>query len=132
MRNESWPAILAEQIEKARTAPFSFGGNDCFLFAANIALAMTGMDPAADIRGGYDDERSALKVIARYGSFAGVVSHCFGEAIHPRFAQRGDVVMVLRDGRESLAVCDGARCVGPGVNGLEWAHMSEAICAWKV
>ncbi len=131
-RKENWPSILADQIEGARERPFCFGVHDCFLFAANVALAMTGADPAAGIRGTYDDERSALRAIARFGSFASAVIHCYGEPIDTRLAGRGDVAMVMRAGRESLAVCAGRQACGPGEFGIEWAPISEAILAWRV
>jgi hypothetical protein len=131
-RKQNWPVLLAEQIKAAAMRPFSFGSHDCLLFAADVALAMTDIDFAAGVRGTYNDERSALEVIKAHGSMVQLARHCFGEPIDTKFAQRGDVVLVMRGGRESLAVCEGARACGPGALGLEWASMTEALLAWKV
>lgn len=131
-RKENWPDILAEQIKAAETRPFSFGEHDCLMFAANVVLAMTGKDVAANLRGDYHDERSAIEALRFFGTLHDVAIACFGEPVDPKFAQRGDVVMLLRDGRESLAICEGARACAPGAQRLEWARMSEALCAWKV
>lgn len=131
-RKENWPVILAEQIKASAMRPFSFGEHDCLLFAAAVAFAMTDNDPAAGVRGTYADERSALEVIKAHGSMLQLAKHCFGVPIDPKFAQRGDVVLVMRGDRDSLAVCEGARACGPGALGLEWASMVEAIMAWRI
>lgn len=44
-----------------------FAGEDCTLFAANWALALTGRDPGAGVRGMYSTERGALAILGRAG-----------------------------------------------------------------
>lgn len=132
VRREDWPAKLAEQIEGARRRPFCYGEHDCFMFAANVVLAMTGDDPARDLRGVYSDERSALITIARYGSLQMVAVACFGAPSDAICARRGDVVMVNRSGVESLAVVLDHRVAAPGALGLEFGYLSEALCCWRV
>jgi hypothetical protein len=50
-RYEDWPQRLVAAIEAARGRPFSWGAMDCCLFAADVVLAMTGVDYAAGFRG---------------------------------------------------------------------------------
>lgn len=132
VRREDWPARLAEQIERARRRPFCYGEHDCFLFAANVVQAMTGEDPAAQLRGAYSDERSALETIARYGALRDVAIACFGAASDALCAKRGDIVMVQYNNVESLAVVLDHRAAGPGPLGLVYGHVSAALCCFKV
>lgn len=102
------------------------------LFAANVVQAMTGDDPAAQLRGTYSDERSALKTIARYGSLHALAMACFGAPSDAICAKRGDIVMVKYNDVESLAVVLDHRAAGPGALGLIYGRVSAALCCFKV
>lgn len=131
VRRPDWPARLAEQLEGARRRPFCFGAHDCYLFAADVVLAMTGHDTAAELRGAYANERSALRKIAAHGSFRASIEHYYGPP-SAGLPARGDVVLARRNGRESLGVCIDHRFAGPGALGLEYGRVDEAICFWKI
>lgn len=116
-RFPDWPERLNDFLEGRRERPFSWGSNDCALFAADAIHAITGEDVAAKWRG-YRSERGALTRIRDLGGLrgaalaAGLVEKCIG------LAQRGDVVLVMNDGRETLGVVAGNHWCGPGVHGL--------------
>lgn len=62
-------AELLEHLHRAAAEPFARPHADCCSFAADWVLARTGVDPAADLRGAYADERGALRLIRRWGGF---------------------------------------------------------------
>lgn len=108
--------------------PFKWASNDCALFAADAVNAITGDDPAAEYRG-YSDEREALRIIKEAGGLRALVDlpeKPIG------FAQRGDVVLALIEGRETLGVCIGGEYAAPGVDGLVFRPMTEAVAVFEV
>jgi len=132
-RREDWPEQLAASVSAALGRPFKWGAHDCGLFAADCVLAMTGHDCAADLRGAYDDPRSALAVIERLGGLAAIATQAFGYPIPVPMASRGDVLL-LRDlqGRELLGVCVGTEAAAPGPERLNFVPVSHAVAAWRV
>ena len=52
-RYPDWPSRLERYLQAARGRPFSWGENDCALFACGAVAAMTGEDPASRFRAGY-------------------------------------------------------------------------------
>lgn len=99
-RKESWPEDLNRAIDKAR--PFRehiWGKLDC-LFVADCIEAMTGEDPAKELRG-YSDAAGAYAALQRYAG-GGLLetldkmANVYGwqRVTNPSFAQRGDVVLL--------------------------------------
>lgn len=128
MRNENWPTALTEFIESRRTTPFAWGESDCCLFAADAVQAMTGIDFAAQRRGKYSDARGALEIIEEVGGIENLVPF---EPVEPGYAQRGDVVMLERDGRNVLGVNCGNQIAGQGTDGIVFLPPNAAIKAWR-
>lgn len=110
MRFEDWPQRLDAEIERARSREFAYGAHDCCLFAADIVLAITGVDPAAHLRG-YTCAIAAARIVAAHGSIEALASSLLGEPVSPKSAQRGDIVITrprIRDGDgEAEADCAG-------------------------
>lgn len=137
MRYEDWPSRLNAIICEALDRPFAYGEHDCSLFAADVVLALTGVDPAQQFRGKYRTEQAAYRLLARSGGLAAVAQsvareHGF-EPVLPTLAQRGDVVLFHNDGRPTLGVVDLAgRIAAPGPQGLAFLPITEAIMAWRV
>ncbi|WP_298195527.1 hypothetical protein [Novosphingobium sp.] len=133
MRKADWETALAEYLAGQGGAVFAWGERDCAMFAAGAVEAMTGIDPAAQIRGRYNSVTGAARVLKRAGadSLGAWVSARFAE-VPPVFAHRGDLVMV--DG--SLGICAGAGAwfVGEdnGAPGLISRPMLEWDRAWRV
>lgn len=123
-----WPERLAEFLRSRRRAPFQWGVNDCALFAADAAHAITGADPAAEYRG-YSDEVEALRLIKAAGGMRALVALPEKPVA---FAQRGDGVLALIDGRETFGVCVGAQYAAPGAGRLVFRPMTEAVAAFEV
>lgn len=98
--------------------PFAWGSNDCCLFAADCVKAVTGRDPAADLRGAYSDAAGAARMLAKLGGVDGIADQRACDAVPPSLAQPGDIGRVTCDGRPTLAVCMGGHWLAPGEHGL--------------
>ena len=130
-RLDNWPGLLIAFIDTRRDEPFCWGINDCCAFAARAVEAITGVDvfaPWAE----YADAASAARLVQAAGGVDAIADRVLGERIAPSFAQRGDVMRVEIEGRQSLAVCVGAVCAAPGVETLQFLQREEATCAWRV
>lgn len=104
MRYRDWTTRLNDTIKAASERPFSWGEFDCCLFAADCALAVCGVDPAADYRGQYDSEASAKRALSkRHGSLEAAWDSCFAR-VNPAYIQRGDVALYQGPNGRGVAV----------------------------
>lgn len=130
MRRADWPERLAAFVDARRRVAFRWGVNDCALFAADWVLEATGDDPAATWRG-YASEAEAQSIIDAAGGMRGLVS--LPERATTGLAQRGDVVLAEHEGRQLFGVVvGGGRYAAPGLRGIEFRPMSEALIAFEV
>jgi hypothetical protein len=122
-------------------APFAWGTNDCALFAADGVKAITGVDIAADFRGKYTDEASALTAIRDICSgttVADAAVYCASKAgltelTHPLKAQRGDLVVCKNaDGTPiaGLVHLNGRHVVTVSTKGLVRLSITSVLRAW--
>lgn len=130
-RRDDWPERLAAHLEAARGRPFAWGAHDCCAWAADWIVAATGEDVFAPWRG-YTDAREAMRRLESAGGVAGLWTQLLGQPIAPAFAQRGDVVLVEVDGRETAAVCVGEEIAAPGETDLVRVPARMGRCAWRV
>jgi hypothetical protein len=126
MRREDWPERLYDYVESRRDTPFDWATNSCASFAAAAVEAMT--DEAVPLPAFATTAEAAALLAER--SLRDRVGDVMGPEIVPSFAQRGDLVLIDIEGRESVAVCLGLDAVGPGTAGIVLVPMSAAIAAW--
>lgn len=151
-RLPDWPERLAALERRCAGLPFAWGVHDCFTWAADAVLAITGVDLLDGLRGRWAGRRQAMRLLADLQPDAQppgglvcvsrVVSQRLGEPLPSvLLAQRGDVVLVTKaDGATpGLAVCLGAVVAGPGASGLVRVPLlqageapTRALCAWGV
>jgi hypothetical protein len=131
-RLPDWQPRLARLMAQRGAALFVWGGNDCCLFAADAVLAVTGHDPAADLRGTYASALQAARVLRQAGGVAGVAAARAGAEVLVAMAQPGDVGLCVQDpSNPALAVFGGAAWHAPGAHGLA-THMASSIArAWR-
>jgi hypothetical protein len=144
-RKEDWPELLDISIREKSALPFAWGTNDCILFSCSVIQAMTGVDPAANLRGTYNNAFGAYAAIATTGAttLSGMVSTLAAEQgmkeIPHKMAQRGDLVcfeqpstnpafdvvfgIVGHCGRDAVCVSD---------EGLKRISVLKAFKAWRV
>lgn len=120
-------ALVAARLR----TPFAWGQHDCCLWAADSVLCTTGTDPAADVRGHYNNATQAARLLADLGGL-GAVGARAGTPVLPLAACVGDVGVVAMEGRATLAVCCGALWLAPAAAGLAALPLSAGVMAWRV
>lgn len=150
-RLEDWPQRLEALIQAAENVPSKWGERDCCLFAADVVLALTDVDPAAEFRGKYHDAWGAGGVLRRIlgvpaGSrarwFALIedaakkICEFYGFAQIPvAQARRGDIVFVYLPKNSCLGVVamNGTEVYVPRIGkGLMRLPLPKAGPAWRV
>lgn len=115
-RFQDWQSRLDASLRETAARELEYGHLDCCLFAANVVLAITGHDPAHDLRGQYDSERAAYELMqARFGGYiektvAALAKRSGFEEIPVLMAQRGDVVLVGSNRQCAAGVIDMTGC----------------------
>jgi hypothetical protein len=130
-RYRDWQTRFAACLAERWARPFAWGSQDCGLFAADGVLAITGRDPAADLRGRYKTEQGAARVIKRLGGLGSIAAARFGAEVWPALAQPGDVGLLVLADRELLAICNGTNWLAPGEHGVVQMSSSSAVRAWR-
>jgi len=138
MRISNWPSALVNHIDANRKRPFEWGAHDCMLWAASCVEAITGFDPASDLRGTYQTALAAYRIIEDRGGFDQLVESLLpgdeGIRTHRNLAMRGDLVTTTDEkGRKALGVCDTHHGIFPGPNGLTFVKRGNlSSLAWRV
>lgn len=130
-RIHSWGSALAAVVAERMRTPFVWGTHDCALWAADCVYAVTGEDPATDLRGTYSTAFEAVDVLQRLGGLEAIASARIGPQVNPKLAQVGDIAMCQVEGRDALAVVMGSHLLAPGESGLVPVPMSEARKVWR-
>jgi hypothetical protein len=146
-RKPHWATRELHNFLLARAhAPFVWGTNDCALFAADAIKAITDIDIAADFRGKYATEAEAFALIQTVTgkgtdtatAVGDAAEWCAGKAglveIAPRFAQRGDLLVMEDSGRLSAGIVHltGRHGVSVGHDGLLRLPVATWTRAWHV
>jgi hypothetical protein len=136
-RVDNWPRVHAEFIEERRAMTFEWGKQDCCLFVADWVTRLTGVDPAAQWRGKYTNERGAALCMKRNGGdVLAFASKVFAKQGWPvcdvRQARRGDVACVETPMGPALGVCAGRDVFAPGADGLVVVPTLQALRAWRI
>jgi hypothetical protein len=140
-RRPDWPEQLADAVEKARKTPFSWGSHDCALWACEVIQRMTGVDPAASVRGTYSDAAGARAALHTLGgdtlrsvAESLATAHGFPPVAIP-LAQRGDLGC-YEPGKPlwpvALGICVGAQAAFVGRGGIGMLPMSNIAVAWRI
>ncbi len=138
-RYPDWPSRLERYLQAARGRPFSWGENDCALFACGAVAAMTGEDPAARFRAGYRSLAGARKTLARFAGgglaeTAARLAAAYGKAeVAPLRAQRGDLCLARGlEGIDGLGVCIGPGALFNTPEGWVTLPLGELDRAWRI
>jgi hypothetical protein len=131
-RVQDWQVRFADICNERKDAKFVWGSHDCCLWAADVVLALTGTDFGKPFRGQYDSALGAARVLEQHGGVEAIATKSLGNPIPTLMAGVGDIVAVEVAGRKSLAVCNGAYLLAPGLTALELLGFDAAVAAWKV
>lgn len=132
-RKSDWAELLIAEINKAQKTPFKWGEHDCALFVADVILAMTDVDLAADLRGTYSTYKGSLKVIKKAGfkTIQDIVDSKL-ENIEINQSIRGDVICVRTANGPALAINAGLTAAAASTYGIESYHRSAWLKAWSI
>lgn len=132
-RIDDWERRLARVTEKHLSLPGEWGVADCLLTVADAIEAVTGTDPAADIRGRYKTEIGARRLMKRKG-FDDVEAVL--AALFPRvgrlLAQRGDVAVVRRGDVLSAGYVTEYGVAVKTATGLSFVPQTDIHAAFRV
>lgn len=139
-RFQDWPLRLEAYLAFIGEDEFSWGSNDCALFACNVTRELTGVDLGEQFRGKYRTKAGAYAALNKFsgGGLEAIATKMAAEhgmkEVRPRMAQRGDIVLVETTQGPTLAiVCmDGIHVTAPGPTGLELRPLDKAQRAWRV
>lgn len=123
-RFQDWQSRLEEFLRINGNRKFKYGQWDCCLFVCDAIKAMTGVDPAANLRGWYQTKWQAFDLIGkrvsnytRAQAVELIVEHVTAEHSMPEIAlskaRRGDVALIRRTRGMSLGIVglDGASVI---------------------
>jgi len=133
---DNWERALSEIITLHRTTPFKWGSHDCAVFAANVIWAISGEDPARELRGTYKSAQQAKGALKRRGhTLLSFVDSKFARLQRVSMAKRGDLVF-YRDEKSpfkgSLGVCEGLYSWFADEHGLKPIKTADCHHAWRV
>ncbi|WP_422049921.1 DUF6950 family protein [Shimia sp.] len=120
---------LSDFIADTLSEPFEWGQNDCALWCASAALACTGFDPAADLRGTYNTWFGCRRVIMKAGGLEALIA--------PRMERfdplTGDGVAIVRIADQTICavIMSGRAHVKKKDGSLMIAERFEEIRGWS-
>lgn len=136
-RPVGWESRLCAAVEVYRARPFTWGSADCALFAASCIEAVTGVDPAAAVRGEYTDAAGAMRALVGLG-FSNMVEAVAANRpeVPVALAHRGDVAVVREpsegDPLGAVGVVLGPMIAAYGQTGLHFLPRSAALRCFQV
>lgn len=143
-RSEGWESRLADFVTQARSRPFLWGEFDCCLMPCEAVREITGIDPAAALRGRYKTERGAVGALRRFagGGLIETAEKITGDLGMPEvalsFARRGDVCLITdprvvpRGFDAMLGLCLGREVGVMQLDGLRLLPLSVVTTTWAV
>lgn len=137
-RLKDWEKLMDAAITARLGQTFQRGVTDCIMTVADIVLAYTAVDFAADYRGRYADDLGAFRIITEGGGdlgkmLSGRMESIGWREINPNFAHRGDVAFVYRGKLDqALGIFTGAGILTPDKVGLKTIPRAEALRAWRI
>lgn len=131
-RLADWQTRMESFMAQRAAQPFTWGTNDCAIFASDFVQAITGQDPAPPGLRTHRTAKQATRAVARHGGMHAIACAALGEPIAAAFAGVGDVVLVPAGKRLAFGVCNGQTALLPSAIGLAHLSMQSAVCAWRV
>lgn len=97
-RHSGWEIALVETLSLQQATPFAWGKSDCITRIADLALAMTHVDPMLDLRGTYDSAAGSAGILKDLGfdDIEAALAANF-EGCAPSMARRGDCGIVVTE-----------------------------------
>ncbi len=141
-RIEGWEGRLADFVAQARALPFQWAVFDCCSMPCQAVQIITGVDPLAELRGRYQTELGALRILRRFAGggvtemIEKITENLDVPEVEPPFARRGDIVLyddlALVQGpfNAALGLCLGRDVAVVELEGLRLWPLARASRAW--
>ena len=126
-----WRPTFEALVASRMRTPFRWGVHDCCMWAADAVLALSGIDPAADLRGAYCDEAGARRLLESLGGLEAVGARG-GQPQSPLLSIAGDVGIVTDGERHMLGVCAGHVWLVAARRGLAVLPLNAVSASWRV
>jgi hypothetical protein len=130
-------ALFAMVINTGRE-PFAWGLHDCAMLAFDAVQAVTGRDPAPDLRGAYSTADEAKELLAGMGGLLGLCVKRFGPRIQAAAMQTGDVALLSQSLCQGVTAEHGALgvwwrglIVARAEAGIVYLPVSSVLRAWR-
>lgn len=130
-RRPDWQLRLAALVERRQAQPFAWGASDCCTWASDVVEAVTGHDPAADVRGTYSGWLGALVQAKERGGLPHVCAQRLGARVRPALAQPGDIGLAREGSMPMLVAHTGGCWMGQGPDGLVPVRPDAVVVAWR-
>lgn len=127
MKKQNFKSELDALLMSWHKKPFVWGDHDCVLCAAKVVEVVTGIENALP---SWETEEQADAYIESNGGLQIIVERYLGQAVNWGQCGAGDIVLYNFEGRQALAIHDGAQLVGPGLRGLKRVPFDQAIIGW--
>lgn len=131
VRVPNWQEVFARELIAAQGKRFRWGYWDCCQWANRMRAALTGND-ARSLFPAYRTKAEALTILKDCGGMRGLIERTLGIAIHPAFAQPGDIVLADFGRDLQPGICGGVWSFSPSRIGLEKRKTDSAVAAWAV
>jgi len=134
-RYPDWRSRLRTYLDAKATEPFRPGKHDCAMFVMGAVEAMTGEDPAHDLRGKYRTLEDARGLVRQKGvaDMIGLAEHRLGDEVPAIFAGEGDVAVLTDDeGLPAFGLVQGALVYVLRPSGLGLVPLTQAERAFRV
>ena len=132
LRLPNWTHRLSALMLARAQVPFAWGSNDCASFAADVAVAVYGVDALAELRGERGGPKAARRQERAGGGIPAALQRAGLQEIAPAFAQRGDLLWLAQGHQRGLAVCWGEHAAAPGPVGLVFTPSARGVKAWRL
>lgn len=126
--------MLDAFLESSALRPFVDGETDCALTVADWVEAVTGIDPAAHLRGRYKTALGRERLLRKLGGLEAVMADCAARAGLQETGSpgRGDIGLIcLASGVEIAGICTGRLWSMASSDG-HLAIRGEVMRAWRV
>lgn len=141
LKRHDWRARLNWWLAENRHSDMVYGQSDCALTAADAIQVQTGFDPAVNLRGKYNTEQGAAKIIKRKKGLPGLVTSLIGPPLDNHLmARTGDIALIFQHLKVDDKVVE-TPCLGVimeekvwirSATGMEPRSRTEIVTAWPV
>lgn len=127
-------ALLHAEYQRQKTIPFVWGQSDCACTAADMIAPIIGRDVMAHLRGTYDSEIGAKRIMVANGwpDMGAFAASLFTEVPMGQVRTGDWVQFVNADGSDGIGVACGAQFLARSPRGLTTAPLGFAVRGFRV